>query len=348
MTIKRILLLFSFIALAFAFNACSETEDEEKKDTEQRAVSVEVQELVGSTFIDYIDVVGIVVANQNSNLSFEGTGGQLKAIKKDKGQYVKEGEIILEIENDILKANYDAAKAQYDLAQLTFEKQEKVYKDNINSELQYLQSKYQRDQAKAGFELAKTNYEKSFIKAPFNGYINNRFLDLGEFAAPGMPLIELIDDNTLKISAGVPERFADDVKLNQKVELVFPELSIAKIEGKISFISKALNPDNRTFEVEIRISNKNNAIKPQMMAEIRILTNTFENVVLVPEDVVVKLEAGYVVYTVENGIALEKNVEIIKRTNGKIAIKNGLSSGEKLITVGYQNIVKGENVNIVN
>ena len=348
MTSRKLFLLIAFVVVSFSFYACSSTEGEEQKVVEKRAVSVEVNELVGTTFIDYIDVVGVVKANQNSKISSDGSGGLVKSIKKDKGQFVKAGDVVLELENEILKANYDAAKAQYDLAQMTFEKQEKIFKDNVNSEFQYLQSKFQRDQAKAGYELAKSNFEKSFIKAPFNGFVNERYINLGELAVPGMPLFELIDDNSLKISAGVPERFADDVKLNQKVELVFPELSIGKLKGNISFISKSLNADNRTFEIEIRISNKDRAIKPEMLSEIRIMTNSYENTVLVPEDVVLKVDDGYIVFTEENGKAVQKKVEIIKRTNGKIAIKNGLSSGEKLITIGYQNIVNGENVNIVN
>ena len=348
MTSRKLFLLIAFVVVSFSFYACSSTEGEEQKVVEKRAVSVEVNAVVGTTFIDYIDVVGVVKANQNSKISSDGSGGLVKSIKKDKGQFVKAGDVVLELENEILKANYDAAKAQYDLAQMTFEKQEKIFKDNVNSEFQYLQSKFQRDQAKAGYELAKSNFEKSFIKAPFNGFVNERYINLGELAVPGMPLFELIDDNSLKISAGVPERFADDVKLNQKVELVFPELSIGKLKGNISFISKSLNADNRTFEIEIRISNKDRAIKPEMLSEIRIMTNSYENTVLVPEDVVLKVDDGYIVFTEENGKAVQKKVEIIKRTNGKIAIKNGLSSGEKLITIGYQNIVNGENVNIVN
>ena len=348
MTSRKLFLLIAFVVVSFSFYACSSTEGEEQKVVEKRAVSVEVNELVGTTFIDYIDVVGVVKANQNSKISSDGSGGLVKSIKKDKGQFVKAGDVVLELENEILKANYDAAKAQYDLAQMTFEKQEKIFKDNVNSEFQYLQSKFQRDQAKAGYELAKSNFEKSFIKAPFNGFVNERYINLGELAVPGMPLFELIDDNSLKISAGVPERFADDVKLNQKVELVFPELSIGKLKGNISFISKSLNADNRTFEIEIRISNKDRAIKPEMLSEIRIMTKSYENTVLVPEDVVLKVDDGYIVFTEENGKAVQKKVEIIKRTNGKIAIKNGLTAGERLITIGYQNIVNGENVNIVN
>lgn len=348
MTIKRIMMFILVMAVSINFIACSDTEGEENKSAEKRAVSVEVKTMEGISFSDYINVVGVVNANQSANVSFEGTGGQLKAVKKDKGSFVKEGEVVLEIENDILKANYNAAKAQYDLAQMTFEKQEQIFKENVNSEFQYLQSKYQRDQAKAGYDLAKTSYEKSFVKAPFDGFINQRFFDVGEFAAPGVPLFQIIDDNSLKIIAGIPERYADDVKLNQNVEIFFPELDLGKIEGKISFISKALNPDNRTFEVEIRISNKNRSIKPEMLAELKIFTRTYDNVVVVPEDVVTKIDDGYVVYTVSDGKAVQKKVDIIKRTNGQVAISNGLVSGEKVITVGYQNIVEGENVNIVN
>lgn len=339
-----ILILVSITFLA----ACSETDGGESSETKEvKSSAVRILKLNPRTFTDYINVVGVVKPIDKANLGYQ-EGGIIETFFKKKGDYVKKDEIIVEIDNETLKASLDAAKAQYDLAEMTFEKQEKVYKENINSEFQYLQSKYNRDQAKANYELMKARYEKTFIKAPFNGYIDDKYYEEGEFALPGTPIIYLVNNYTLKVEAGIPERYVGQIKNGDKVKLRFKDILKDDISGRVSFVGSSIITENRTFPIEVSFTNDKKILKPELVAELFIERSTYTDVFIIPEEVVTRADNGFVVYTASNGKALVNNIEIISRFKDSIAVRNGLAVGDSLITVGYQNLVEQERINIVN
>lgn len=337
------------VSVSLFISACSNDEQNELKETtnDKKAVSVEIEVLGADNYTEFIQVIGTVKPFQKANLSSM-EGGNIKEILKDKGSKVKKGDLLVIIDNDIIKANLDAAQARYDFARVTFEKQEQVFKQNVNSEIQLLQAKSDRDQSKANFELMKARYDDTFIKAPFSGVVDFKFIEEGEFAAPGLPILSLINISKVKIEAGVPERHVTDIKINQNVEIDISETNLEKFAGKITYLGASIVANNRTFPIEVTIDNYTGLIKPEMNAILSIEKETFNNIITIPDDVVSRTDLGYTVYIVENEKAKRKSIEIINRFENKIAVKSGLEQGQQLIVVGYQNLVEGQNVNIVN
>jgi RND family efflux transporter MFP subunit len=327
--------------------ACSESEAEETQTANSKAVPVEVQVLNDSQYTEYIQVIGTVKPSQKANLSSL-EGGQIAQFLRDKGSFVRKGDTLVIIDNDILKANLNAALARYELAKVTFEKQESIFKQNVNSEIQLLQAKSERDQSKANYELMKARYDDTFIIAPFSGIIEFKYIEEGEFAGPGITIISLVDISKVKIEAGIPERYVGSIKIGQKVEVKISEVGYINYSGKISYVGPSIIANNRTFPVEIIIENKNRILKPEMNAILSIEREKYESIITIPDDVVVRSDYGYTVYIEENGMAKKVNIEIIDRFENKIAVKSGLEKGQKLIVVGYQNLVDGQRVNIVN
>ena len=347
--IFTVLLLLAGIVIT---NSCSNAEGGENETTEtevkpERAVNVEVSSLKGSNYIDYINVIGILKPIDKASLSYQ-QGGIIEKIVNDKGQYVKKDETIIIIDNEALKAQMDAAEAQYKLAQVNFEKQETIFKDKVNSELQMLESKYNRDQAKANYELIKSQYEDTFIKAPFAGIVDTKYFEEGELAPPGAVIVELMNTRKIKVEAGIPERYVGKVKYGDEAKIYINNVLEGSVEGKVTFVGSSVNVDNRTFPVEIIIDNSSDQLKPELVADVFIENGIYNDVFTIPDEVVSRVDEGYLVFVEEDGIAVGRNIEIISRIEEQVAVKSGLQEGDKLITVGFQNLIQGQKVNVVN
>ncbi len=347
MKLVKYLIISLLLLSSISFVGCSETEGNTKaeKKEEIKKVSVKTIELKSEKYSDFISVVGTVKPFQKALLSAT-EGGKITKFYKDKGEFVKKGETILEIDNELLKASLDATKAQFELAEITFQKQEEIYKQNVNSEIQYLQAKYGMEQLKANLKMIQTRYNNTFIVAPFSGYIDYKFYDEGELAPVGQPIVNLINISKVKIEAGVPENFITSVKKGD-ITTVFVNAVGKEYSGKISFVGTSVNATNRTFPIEITILNKGKELKPELIAEVKIQSKNYDKMIVIPTEVITRVDNGYVVYVENNGKAESKEVKILKRTGDKVAVSDGLNEGDKLIVVGYQSLINGQAINVV-
>ena len=348
---KLIILPLIFFS-AIALNSCGESEGSSQQlenpiEDNERSVSVEVLKLKGSEYIDYINVIGTLKTFEKANLSYQ-QGGVIKKFLKDKGDHVSKGDTILVIDNDVLRANVAAAKAQYELAEVTFQKQEKIFQDKVNSEYQLLEAKYSRNQAKANYELMHAQYDDTFIKAPFSGVVDAKYFEEGELAAPGIPIVNVINSNVIKIEAGVPERYVGQVKKGAKAKVIVKSVTTEPVYGNIIYVGSSVNTDNRTFPIEIVVNNSGLKLKPELVADVFIEVGEFSNLFIIPEEVVSRTDKGYTVFIENNGIAESKVIDILNRSEDKIAVKSGLNEGENLIVIGYQNLIQGQKVSIAN
>ncbi len=344
--LKRFLILILF-ASAFVLNSCADADGNEKEKEDPGSFSyVETKEIKLEPFTTYISLIGVAKAYQQANIAYD-EGGKIEKYFKDKGNYVNAGDVILEIENSVLKANLDAAKAQYDMSEVNFQKQEKIYKEKVTSELQYLNSKYERDAAKANYELIKSRYEKTFVKAPFSGVVDLKYIEEGEFAAPGATIVSLVSLGRIKVEAGVPENYVSDVQVGDNVKVIFNDLDGETYNDKISYVGPSINTDNRTFPVEIVLNNSKGKIKPELNAVVKIERKTFDKAAIVPEEIVSKTDLGNVVFIEKDGLAKMKVVQVDGRFDNKAAITKGLNEGDNIILVGFQNLVDGEKVKVL-
>ena len=167
-------------------------------------------------------------------------------------------------------------------------------------------------------------------------------------AAPGAPIVTIISDG-LKVEAGIPEKYVSSIKPGKKGTLIFAELDSLEVSSTISYVAKSVDATARTVSVELRLPNPVR-FKPEMNAEVRIDDKVYSSVPVVPEEVVVKTDLGYVVFVAVkkgNGMIAEmREVEILSRSNNRVALAGKLNEGEQLITVGYQTLVNGEKIDV--
>ena len=346
-----ILLILISVSLLFLFLSCGKADGTEKENNsdqkEKSSVYVKTVTLKSQPYTDYLELLGVAKAFYQANLSSD-EGGKIKEFKKDKGSFVREGDVILVIDNDVLKANMDAAKAQYEKAENNFKRQEELYNQKVTSELQYLNQKYERDAALANFNLIKARYEKTFIKAPFTGVVDKKFAEVGETVLPSAPIVSVVSMYNIKVEAGVPENYVNQVKVGDDVKVVFKDLEGITYNEKISFVGSTISTDNRTFPIEIHIKNSDGKIKPELSSKVYIQRSNYDSAIVIPEEVVTQTDVGPVVFIADGDTARMRKIEVISRYNNQVAVSSGLKAGDKLIRVGFQNLVDGTRITETN
>ena len=171
---------------------------------------------------------------------------------------------------------------------------------------------------------------------------------MGELVLPGAPIVSLVNMFRIKIEAGIPENYVNRIKRGDSVKVVFKDLQNAEYRAVLSYVGSTITSDNRTFPIEIHIHNSENKIKPELSAQVFIQKEKFSSAIIIPEEVITKTDLGYAVFIEKDGIAKMRIIDIINRSNNKIAVKSGLSEGENLIYVGFQNLVDGIKIKVVN
>ncbi len=333
--------LFASLLLLIAFGACSGGEEAQTQTEEElvKSVNITTKTVKPSTFASYVRVVGTVETSNDIMISAE-VSGRVVSHNVKEGETVRKGKTIMKIDDSKLvqeKTRLEAVTAQ---AKENYDRLKKVYdEDGIGSEIDYLNAKYAYQQSNSSLESIKVDLANTNIKAPFNGVVESKMVEVGEMVSPGTPVVRLIGSDDYIISAGVPARYADVVTSGDEVEVWFDTQISDTLNGTISFAASSINPQNRTFRIEIDLPKKENQYKVDMIANIRLRTNQQEGVLVISEEFVYSKENGYVVYVLaENeagqAVAEERTVSLGLSYKTDVIIENGLQAGDQLITLG--------------
>jgi RND family efflux transporter MFP subunit len=347
MQVKTRILLPIIIILPIILLVSCKDSGNENNHKQIPAVNVNIETVKPAQLVDAIQVAGIVKAYEDANMSPE-EGGVVKEWTAKKGQFVKKGEVIIALKDEVAKASYEAADAQYKMAELNLEKQKEVYAQQGISELQYRNFQYTRDAAKAQAELMKARWDRTQIRSPFDGIVDNIVPNVGEFAPPGVPIARVVNTSMLKIQAEVPEIYSGAVPIGTNTVITIDAVPGVTLKGKVTFISATVSSANRTLLAEIVVSNSNHQIKPDMVAKVKLLRETKSNAILVTEDIIQLVDRDRsILYVEKDGKAEERKLKIGGRQGNMVEILEGLKAGDHLIISGYQNVVNGTPVIIV-
>jgi membrane fusion protein, multidrug efflux system len=344
-TMKRIINIIVVIALAVGLTACGKKQ--EKKEAEKKLSLVKTRDIKGEKFSEVYKVIGIVKPNTSAKLSSE-EGGIITYLTKDKGSSVRKGETIAVLKKDFDKASYDQALSQYELARDNFERAEKLYRENATTEQVYTSAKLQFNIADKTVEMYRTRLTKGYIISPISGIVDAKFMNLGEMTSPGAPIVSIVDVSRVKIEVGIPEKFVTRLSKGRTVEITFDVLPDESFSGKISYISPTLDPQSRTFDIEIILDNKGRKLKPEMSANVFFTNMDFDDAVVLERDSFVDNGDEQFVFVLENDIAKKKIVKIGGTSDNKVLISEGLNIGDKLIYYGFRALVDGDKVKVVN
>ena len=315
-----------------------------------RLVNVEALRLDLQSFTEMINLTGVAVADQDVTISAQESGVVLN-INLEKGSSVVKNQQLFKIDDQILKNQVDEARAAANLAKETWERRKNLFEgDQVGSELAYLQTKYAAEQADARLGILLTRLANTVVRAPIDGVLEDRMVEVGTMVNIGRDVGRIVSLSPMKVVAGVPERYALDVSVGTRAIASFDALGLSS-EGIISYVGATVDPSNRTFKVELEMDNPNAMIKPEMIANVNVVRKNFVDVIVIPQEALVRTENGYVVYLVDqvdrDFRAISRPVKLGPSQENRVVIESGLNAGEQLIVVGQTLVSNGDIVNIV-
>lgn len=315
---------------------------------ELKPITVKVTPTEACVFNHYIEVQGTVDGDQNIAVSPQ-MPGIVTAVYVRDGSQVKKGQVLVDLDNQVTKQSLEEVNTQLALANTIFEKQSALWDKKIGSEVQYLQAKSGKESLEQRVNTIKEQLKMSKIISPINGTVESIPLRVGQMASPGMPTstIRVINMSVAKISADVSEAYASRIKNGNDALVSFPDLG-KDIETKLNFTSRYIDPTNRTFKVECKISSKDMELRANMIAYIKIKDYTNDKAFCIPVNYVQSNQEGKFVYIAKqngnNWMAERRVIKTGRDYNGNIEVLEGISAGENIITAGFQSLNGGEKV----
>ncbi len=310
---------------------------------------VETNTISLKTFESGLSLEGTVDASK-STIATAKVPGTVMTVSVDVGQNVSAGQILAQLDNSQLLKSKMELEQQVSFAKTVFEKQERLWKQGVGTEIQYLTSKNQKEALEKSLNTLNNTIDMYNIKSPINGTIEAVDLKVGQVAAPGMPYFKVVNMSDMKVVANVSEGYSGKVSVGDKVKVSFPDLG-EEVSARLSFASNFIDPMNRTFKVETKLGGVKN-VKPNMIAKLSITDYIKNNAIAVPSNVIQKTDREsfvMLVTTKNNKSVAEKRIITTGKNNGsETEVLSGLNAGDVLITNGFQELIDGQSIEVNN
>ena len=342
-------------------------------DTEQQALALQLKQLetkikeldpqqkipLITTFVakegvfnHFVELQGNVTTKQNL-IIFPEYSGILSKVYVKEGQYVKKGQMLAKIDDGGLSQQVTQLQIQAELAKTTFERQERLWNQKIGSEIQYLQAKSNYEAQQQAVNQLQQQIGKTIVRAPFSGTIDDVITDQGSVVVPGQSqLFRIVNLKDMYIETDVPERYIANITKGKLVRVEFPILG-KSIDTKVRQAGNFINPDNRTFKIEVAIPNKENTIIPNLTAKLKINDYSDDKAILIPQSIISENSEGQqYVYTITDktdnkAMAQRVIIETGKTQDGYIEVLSGLENGIEIIQEGARSVKDGQEVKIL-
>jgi RND family efflux transporter MFP subunit len=323
-------------------------------DTEENFPLVSAIEIRDTVFNHFLELQGDVKTKQNV-LIYPEIAGTLEKVYVREGQRVTKGQLLASIDDGGLSSQLQQIKTQEALAKTTFERQKRLWEQKIGSEIQYLEAKASYEAQESAVKQLQSQLNKSAIRAPFSGVIDDVIKDQGTVVAPGAgsEIFRIVNLSDMYIEVEVPEKYLGAVTDGKEVKVFFPVLGDS-IDTKVRTTGNFINPNNRSFSVEIAVPNKGGSIKPNLTARVSINDYTNENALLIPQSVISENAEGeqyvYIAASAEgeSEAYAKKSIITTGQTQGALVeVVSGLSSGDKIIKEGARSVKDGQKVELL-
>ncbi len=375
-------LFLSIILAALLITACNTPESVEKLETEleEKRRSLKETEVAIKELEKQIDVLKgdvddryfepVVTSNLQSRMFrhfFEASGavepvreafispeinGQIAHIAVREGDKVNKGQLLAKINTEVTDRTIKELETSLSLATDVFERQKRLWEQSIGSEIQFLEARNNKENLENRLATLQAQLNMAIITSPIDGHIEKISQKQGEMAAPGMVLMHIIDLTEMLIKADVSERFMPDIREGDEVVLRFPSFPGFSKTTTVKRIGNVVNPNNRTFEVELRLQNPDNKLKPNMVAVIDVNDYSADNSLVVPSKIIKEDLKGkylYIAVKQNNDLFAHKRYVVAGRTYlGETRIESGLEVNDQIILEGFNRVNDGSLLRITN
>lgn len=297
-----------------------------------------------SHFNHYVELSGSVLSKKNVSISGE-VSGRIQEIKAVEGMRVRQGEVLARIDAEAIIRNIDEVEKQLELANILFEKQERLWNQQIGTEIQFLEAKNRKETLEKNLASLKTQESRTLVRAPFNGTVETVLVRLGELVQPGTPMFQFVGESDLFVEADVSERFVGIVTRGDSVDISFPSIQQV-LKTKVSAVGSIVNPNNRTFKVEVFLPSIPN-VKPNMISVLKIKDYENPQAIIIPNYLILQDNQGDYVFTVEDNVSKKRYIKRGRVYKDQAEILEGLEGTETLVDKGFREVGDNFNVNIV-
>lgn len=325
------------------------------------AKPVKTLRLAPSSFEERVSLSGTTKTDADVTLTAQ-TSGTVERLAA-RGARLKRGQEIARIDPALARAAVAQASAARRLAaaanalaQDNLRRRTPLFERGVISALEFQQVSAQAQQAEAQLGQAQATLSQAEeqagytkIRAPFSGVIEQRFVELGEQLSLGSRVARLVSSRSLKVSAGVPERYVVDIKQGGTITVDFSAYGIPDREATLSFVGSVIDPTSRTFAIEALLDNADGSLKPDMVARVWVTRKKLDGVLTAPLAAVVRDEGGAGVYVIEDDAkgrptAHHRRVELGAVSGETVVLAAGVKAGEELVVLGQNELTEGDPV----
>lgn len=275
------------------------------------------------------------------------TQGTIKRLLHKKGDQVRKGDLLAQVESGPQQADVLAAQNQVDQLKTELERAQNMFAGAAMTKQQVEQSELALRNAEAQLKAAQNRLAYTSITAPVSGYINDDFVQLGTYISPGMKMFQLVDISTLKLTVKVPESRVLDMQKGRTVKIALRVLPTTSFTGTITSVSMKAD-ETMKYDTEIELKNpKDSPLKAGMYAVASFDTESEQTFLVVDRGALVGSVKAPQVYVVKDNIARLRDITIGQVTTDKMVIESGLKEGEQVVISGQINLIDSTKVRAI-
>jgi len=305
-------------------------------------VLISAFEMKSTSFEHQVEMRGAVASKKNVMLTAE-TMGKVESIRVKEGQRVKKGQMLVQLDAEIIRNSIAEVQTQLDLANEVFNRQDRLWKKKIGTEIQHLQAKSSKESLEQKLITLNSQLDMAYIKAPFDGVVDDIPIRVGEMAQPGIPVIRLLNPNDVYISADVSESFLGRFSKGQKVVVYFPSQD-EKVESTIKSVGQVIKTENRTFEIEMDLPKVDFPVKPNQVVVLNLVDYKNEQALTVPTKLVQKDSRGSYIYEIvkkgDEQVARKLHIVPGISYDQMTEITSGVKTGQLIALEGYRDLTE--------
>ena len=309
-----------------------------------KSTDVSTISLKNSTFTNYVQIQGKIDAQDNV-MAYPQSPGVITGIYAKVGQHVNRGQVLVQLDNAVLKQQIAQAQAQATLTKTLFDRQKNLWDQKIGTEVQFLQAQTQMQSSQKAVDALRQQADLYRITSPISGTIDQMDLKLGQAIQPGANGIRIVNADVLKVKADVPESYSGVINQGNDVNVVIPDANDS-LMTTLTFAAKVIDPTSRSFAIEVRLPQRK-TLRPNMTAILKIASYVNPKAIVVPVKAVQKSENGDYVFLNNGGVAKKVNVKTGATYGGQSEILSGLKAGDEIIIDGATDIEDGDKVKVL-
>lgn len=336
-----------FITLCLAVSVVVPSCKDKVTEHHSSPVRVETAEIDVSHVSAGKSYSGVIEESNGTVLSFK-VPGTIMNIAVSEGQRVSKGQLIATLDDSSLRSSYEISKAALATAQDTYDRMKMLHDANSLPEMKWVEVQNSLNAAQAACQIAKNTLDDARIYAPFSGIVSQKIADAGSTAAPGVPVVKIVEVSPVKASISVPENEIGSFTATSEAAITVESAGVT-VQGKMTEKGVAADPLSRTYTVKFVAANPDASLLPGMLCNVSVLTEESVNAVVIPVESVL-LDSGNqaFVWVVNNGKAEKRNITLGAYTATGVIVEQGLATGDIMIVAGQQKVSQGMEVTSIN